>query len=73
VRRAAEIAAVTDSTVCQATAELDRAHVLRTLGDAEAATEAAAAAERLFAAKGHLVGVRSAASFGSPDRATEAP
>jgi class 3 adenylate cyclase/tetratricopeptide (TPR) repeat protein len=61
--RARLTAAVTDSTVCQATAELDRAHVLRATGDEEGAAAAAAAARRLFEGKGHLVGVRRAAAF----------
>src|SRR5207302_8577440 len=64
--RASLTAAVTDSTVCQATAELDRAYVLRALDDEEGAAAAAAAARRLFEGKGHLVGVRRAAAFAEP-------
>jgi class 3 adenylate cyclase/tetratricopeptide (TPR) repeat protein len=62
--RACATAAVTDSTACQATAELDRAHVLRDLDDDAGAAAAAAAAGRLFQDKGHLVGVQRAAAFG---------
>ncbi|HEU5421330.1 MAG TPA: adenylate/guanylate cyclase domain-containing protein [Streptosporangiaceae bacterium] len=65
VEQALAAAAVTDSTVCQAAAELDRAHVLRACGD-PAAGAAAAAAGQLYRAKGHLVGMRWAASFGAP-------
>ncbi|HEX6524705.1 MAG TPA: adenylate/guanylate cyclase domain-containing protein [Streptosporangiaceae bacterium] len=61
--RARVTAAVTDSTVCQATAELDCAHVLRALDDDEGAAAAAAAARRLFEGKGHVVGVRRVAVF----------
>ncbi|MFI5678943.1 adenylate/guanylate cyclase domain-containing protein [Streptomyces cellulosae] len=61
--RAVRIAAGTDSTVCRAMAQLDRAHVLHALGDRAAAATAAGAAQRLFTAKGHLVGVRWAASL----------
>jgi class 3 adenylate cyclase/tetratricopeptide (TPR) repeat protein len=57
-------AAATDSTACQATAELDRAHVLRSLGDPAAAMAAATSAGRLFRAKGHQVGVNSIVAFG---------
>jgi hypothetical protein len=60
---ACAIAAGTDSAQCQATAELDRAHVLRALGDPAGAAAAAAASARLFAVKGHLVGARRAAAF----------
>jgi class 3 adenylate cyclase/tetratricopeptide (TPR) repeat protein len=59
-------AAGTDSTVCLATAELDRAHVLRAGGDPAAAAAAAAAAGTLYQVKGHLVGIRWAAAFGVP-------
>jgi class 3 adenylate cyclase/tetratricopeptide (TPR) repeat protein len=66
-RRTAELALaaanLTDSTVCLATVELDRAHVLRALGDHQEAAAAAAAAGRFYQAKGHLVGVDRAASF----------
>ena len=66
-RRTAELALatanLTDSTACLATAELDRAHVLRALDDDQEAAAAAAAAARLYQAKGHLVGVGWAASF----------
>jgi class 3 adenylate cyclase/tetratricopeptide (TPR) repeat protein len=65
-------ASVTDSTACQATAELDRAHVLRALDDHVAAAVAAATAGQLFQAKGHLVGVGWAASFSIPSYPTEA-
>jgi class 3 adenylate cyclase/tetratricopeptide (TPR) repeat protein len=57
------IAAGTDSAECQATAELDRAHVLRQLGDLAGAEAAGAESARLYAVKGHLVGVRRAAAF----------
>jgi class 3 adenylate cyclase/tetratricopeptide (TPR) repeat protein len=60
---ACAIAAGTDSAQCQATAELDRAHVLRALGDPAGAATAAAESARLFALKGHLVGARRAAAF----------
>jgi len=64
--QACAVAVGTDSAECQATAELDRAHVLRALGD-PAGASAAAESARLFALKGHLVGVRRAAAFtGSP-------
>jgi class 3 adenylate cyclase/tetratricopeptide (TPR) repeat protein len=56
---------LTDSTACLATVELDRAHVLRALGDHQEAAAAAAAAGRLYQAKGHLVGVGWVASFGA--------
>jgi class 3 adenylate cyclase/tetratricopeptide (TPR) repeat protein len=56
-------ASLTDSTACLATAELDRAHVLRALDDHQEAAAAAAAARRLYQAKGHLVGIGWAASF----------
>jgi len=66
-RQTAELALaaanLTDSTVCLATVELDRAHVLRALGDHQEAAAAASAAGRLYQAKGHLVGVDRAASF----------
>ncbi|QEU90375.1 adenylate/guanylate cyclase domain-containing protein [Streptomyces kanamyceticus] len=55
-------AAATDSPSCRAGAELDRAHVARALGRTTEAAAAAAEAERLFRAKGHLVGVRRAAA-----------
>ena len=62
---------LTDSTACLATAELDRAHVLRALDDHQEAAAAAAAAGRLYQAKGHLVGIGWAASFGAiPPRGT---
>ncbi|QMU73257.1 adenylate/guanylate cyclase domain-containing protein [Streptacidiphilus sp. P02-A3a] len=64
-------AAGTDSTGCQATAELDRAHVLLALGEDLAAAGAAAAAERLFRAKGHLVGAEWAAATGARTRPSE--
>ena len=57
------LAAGTDSPQCQATAELDRAHVLRALGDPAGAATAAAESARLFAVKGHLAGVQRAAAF----------
>jgi class 3 adenylate cyclase/tetratricopeptide (TPR) repeat protein len=60
---ACAIAAGTDSAQCQATAELDRAHVLRFLGDPAGAAAAAAESVRLFTVKGHLVGARRAAAF----------
>jgi class 3 adenylate cyclase/tetratricopeptide (TPR) repeat protein len=74
-RRTADLAlttaSLTDSTACLATAELDRAHVLRALGDHQEAAAAAAAAGRLYQAKGHLVGVGWTASFGAfPPRGT---
>jgi class 3 adenylate cyclase/tetratricopeptide (TPR) repeat protein len=56
-------ATLTDSTACLATAELDRAHVLRALGDDAAAAGAAVAARRLYRDKGHAVGVGWTASF----------
>lgn len=64
ILRAAAEAGVTDSTACQATVELDRAHVLRTLGDEAAAAAAARGAASLFRRKGHLVGAGWASSFG---------
>ncbi|MGW1022904.1 AAA family ATPase [Streptomyces sp. NPDC002577] len=70
--RAVRTAAGTDSTGCQAMAQLDRAHVLHALGDRAAAATAAGAAERLFAAKGHLVGVRWAASLAVTSRQPDA-
>jgi tetratricopeptide (TPR) repeat protein len=60
---ACAVAAVTDSLACQATAELDRAHVLRALGDQEMAAVAAQAAADLFTMKGHLIGAELAASL----------
>jgi tetratricopeptide (TPR) repeat protein len=56
-------ATLTDSTACLATAELDRAHVLRVLGDHAAAADAAVTARRLYRDKGHAVGVGWAAVF----------
>jgi hypothetical protein len=60
---ACAIAAGTDSPQCQATAELDRAHVLRAVGDLAGAAAAAAESARLFTVKGHLTGARVAAAF----------
>ena len=56
-------AILTDSTACLATAELDRAHVLRALGEDAAAAAAAATARRLYLDKGHAVGVGWTAAF----------
>lgn len=63
IGRAAAAADITDSTACRATAELDRAHVLRALGDEAKAAAAARAAAILFNTKGHLVGARWAGTF----------
>ncbi|MCX4744428.1 AAA family ATPase [Kitasatospora sp. NBC_01287] len=56
--RALAEAASTDSPVVRATAALDQAHTELLLGRPGPATRAAARAGHLFAAKGHLVGVR---------------
>ncbi|WP_377268745.1 AAA family ATPase [Peterkaempfera sp. SMS 1(5)a] len=69
--RATAAAAGTDSTACQAMAALDRAHVLRALGDDRGSVAAATTAEHLFQAKGHLVGIRWAASIGAQSRDTD--
>lgn len=58
VGAAVDVAERTDSTTCRAMARLDRAHVLRTLGDRDGMLAEAAASGRLFRAKGHLVGER---------------
>jgi tetratricopeptide (TPR) repeat protein len=55
---ACALAAGTDAATCLAAAELDRAHVLRAVGQGAEAARAAGAARRLFLAKGHLIGVR---------------
>ncbi|MFE0170881.1 adenylate/guanylate cyclase domain-containing protein [Streptomyces sp. NPDC059002] len=60
IATALRAAAETDSPACRATAELDRAQVAAALGRTAEATEAGAAAERLYAVKGHLVGVQRA-------------
>lgn len=54
--RALAAARLTDSPVVLATAELDRAHVLRALGRFDAADAAAAHSATLFARKQHVVG-----------------
>jgi len=61
---ARDTASATDSTVSQATAELDRAHVLSALGHPAAAMMAATSAGALFRAKGHVVGVSLVAALG---------
>ncbi|MFJ8061270.1 adenylate/guanylate cyclase domain-containing protein [Streptomyces sp. NPDC096142] len=56
--RAVSAAAQTDSPVVRGGALLDRAHALALLGHTERAGRAAARARAVFAAKGHLPGVR---------------
>src|SRR6266508_777800 len=59
-RLARDAVALSDSTdmlVCRADARLDLAEVLTLAGRREQATEALAAAEALYAEKGHLIGV----------------
>jgi tetratricopeptide (TPR) repeat protein len=59
--RAVAAAAATDSPTTRATAQLDRARTCLTIGRAATAADAADHAARLFADKGHVVGVRHAA------------
>lgn len=60
--RAVAAAEATDSPTTRATAQLDRARTCLTLGRSAVAVDAADHAARLFADKGHVVGVRHATS-----------
>ena len=61
--RAVRASLLTDSPLVQATAELDRARTLATLGLTAAAGAAARSAADHFAGKGHLPGARRATAF----------
>ncbi|MGX1835876.1 adenylate/guanylate cyclase domain-containing protein [Streptomyces diastaticus] len=66
-------AALTDSLPLRATAALDRARVLASLGAHEGAAAEARRAEEHFSDKGHLPGVRAArALLGGPDGGVQA-
>jgi tetratricopeptide (TPR) repeat protein len=73
IERARDAARATDSTAAMATAELDRAHVLRAAGDHAAAVPAATTAGRLFQSKGHLVGVGWTVPLGAPHLEGDVP
>lgn len=68
-REAVALAEPTDMVDANADAFVDLAEVLAAAGRREEATEAAAAAEALYAAKGHLVGVARAQSLLTEPRA----